>query len=146
MYKIRNIENKDFYKNYLDLLKQLSIIDIDKITKPMFDTFIDKLNINHQIYVIEDKNLNIIIGTITIIIEPKLIHNLGSVCHVEDVVVDTNFRGLKLAKLLINKAIDIAKEYGCYKVTLDCSNVNKIVYEKCGFNNNGNQMSLYIIR
>ena len=125
-------------------MKQLTTIETNKITRIMFDAFVDNLSDKHLIYVIEEPNLHIIIGTITLLIEPKLIHNMGLVGHIEDVVVDINFRGLGLSKLLVNKAIEVSKNYGCYKVILDCNNANKPVYEKCGFVNNGNQMSLYL--
>lgn len=144
LYQLRKIESGDFNKNYLHLLAQLTIIDPDKITKPMFDTFIGKLNDVHQIYVIEQIEQHIIVGTITIIFEHKLIHTMGIVCHIEDVVVDSNFRGLKLSKLLINYAIALSKQYGCYKIILNCNDNNKIVYEKRGFVNNGNLLSMYL--
>jgi glucosamine-phosphate N-acetyltransferase len=144
LYKERILEKTDYSKQYLQLLKQLSIIEPDNITEELFFTFVDNLSDKHQIYVIEDTNLNIIIGTITILIEPKLIHTMGFVCHIEDVVVHKDFRGLKLCKKLINKGIEVAKNYGCYKIILDCSDLNIGVYQKCGFTNNGNQMSLYL--
>jgi glucosamine-phosphate N-acetyltransferase len=143
-YKERILEKTDYNKQYLQLLNQLTIIEPDNISRDAFYTFVDNLNDKHQIYVIEDTQLNIIIGTITILIEPKLIHTMGFVCHIEDVVVHKDFRGLKLCKLLINKATEIAKNNGCYKIILDCSDSNIAVYEKCGFTNNGNQMSLYL--
>jgi glucosamine-phosphate N-acetyltransferase len=143
LYQLRKIEKEDFHKNYLCLLKQLTTIDPDKINKEMFDTFLDKLNENHQIYVIEQTEQHIIIGTITIIFEQKLIHTMGIVCSIEDVIIDTNFRGLKLSKLLINKAVELSKYYGCYKIILNCNDDNVVIYEKNGFKNNGNLMSLY---
>ena len=143
-YKERNLQKTDYNKNYLQLLQQLTIIDPDKISNELFSTFVDNLSNKHQIYVIEDTKLNIIIGTITILIEPKLIHTMGLVCHIEDIVVHEDFRGLKLSKKLINKGIDVAKNCGCYKIILDCNNVNIGLYEKCGFIHNGNQLSLYL--
>ena len=143
LYQLRKIEKEDFHKKYLYLLKQLTTIDPDKINKEMFDTFLDNLNVNHQIYVIEQMEQHIIIGTITILFEQKLIHTMGIVCSIEDVIIDTNFRGLKLSKLLLNKAIELAQHYGCYKIILNCNDDNVVIYEKNGFINNGNLMSLY---
>ena len=143
MYKIRNIESNDYYKNYLHLLQKLTTIDPDKISSQEFNSFIDNLTSKNQILVIEHPNCNKIIGTITIIIEAKLIHNLGLVCHIEDLVVDNTMRGLGLGKLLVNKAIEIAKEQNCYKTILDCDISNEEFYKKCNFINKGLQMSLY---
>ena len=144
LYIARPLEKNDFNKNYLHLLQQLTTIDPNQISQQMFNTFVNNLNEKHQIFVIEEPNSHIIIGTITLLIEPKLIHNMGVVGHIEDVVVDSNFRGLGLSKLLVYKGVEIAKNYNCYKIILDCNNVNKSIYEKCGFTNNGNQMSLYL--
>lgn len=143
MYKIRNIEYDDYYKNYLQLLQKLTTIDPDKISIQDFHSFIDNLTIKHQILVIEDPISNKIIGTITIIIESKLIHNLGSVCHIEDLVVDNNMRCLGLGKMLVDKAIEISKHHKCYKTILDCDISNEEFYKKCNFINKGVQMSLY---
>lgn len=143
-YQLRKLEPEDFDKNYLYLLKQLTTIEPNKITKEIFDSFVNKLDEKHQIYVIEQIEQHIIIGTITIIFEHKLIHTMGTVCHIEDVVVDSNFRGLKLSKLLINKAIELSKQYGCYKIILNCNDNNIVVYEKSGFINNGNLLSMYL--
>ena len=60
LYQLRKIEKEDFHKKYLYLLKQLTTIDPDKINKEMFDTFLDNLNVNHQIYVIEQMEQHII--------------------------------------------------------------------------------------
>ena len=108
-YQIRKIEKEDFDRKYLYLLTHLTPFETNKISKEMFNIFINNLNENHQIYVIVQIEQNIIIGTITIIFEQKLIHIIGNVCHIEDVVVHPKFRGLKLSKLLLNKAIELAK-------------------------------------
>ena len=76
---LRNIEITDYDKGYLNLLRQLTHIEPDKITFNHFNNFIDSLNKNHQIIVIENTDTNMIIGTITVLIEQKLIHNMGVV-------------------------------------------------------------------
>jgi glucosamine-phosphate N-acetyltransferase len=143
LYSIRKLTKNDYNTNYLSLLTQLTSIEPDKISQDMFNTFVENLNDKHQVIVIEEPKLNTIIGTITIIIEPKLIHNMGLVGHIEDIVVDINFRRLGLSKLLVSKVVEIAQKHNCYKVILDCNDLNKQIYEKIGFINNGNQMSLY---
>ena len=80
---------------------------------------------------------NIIVGTVTLLIENKIIHNGSKVGHIEDVVVDFNHRKLGIGKLLIDYCLDIAKKEGCYKVILDCDDENIKFYEKCGFKEKG---------
>jgi glucosamine-phosphate N-acetyltransferase len=143
-YHIRHLEPDDYNKNYLLLLQQLSVINPEQINSLSFNSFVNNLHHNHLIYVIEDFELQIIIGTITILFEPKLIHTLGTVCHIEDVVIDSNYRGLKLSTLLLNHAIQLAKQRNCYKIILNCADHNIPIYTARGFSNNGNAMSLYL--
>lgn len=138
---IRKIQKDDYYKNHLELYKQLTTYDFKLINKIEYDKFIDSLNNNHQIFVIIDNNKVIASGTI--LIENKLIRNLCKLAHIEDIVIDINYRKFGLGKKLINYIINYAKNENCYKITLDCNDNNIIFYEKCGFIKNGNQMSLY---
>ena len=142
---IRNINNNDFNKYYLYLLNQLSPINFRNFSKLKFNEFIKNLSNKHQIYVIEDLDKNKIIGTITIIIESKIIHDFGKVCHIEDLVIDKGNQNLKLGTKLINFAIEKGKEEKCYKVILNCSNEYKNYYIKNGFYNSGNEMRKDII-
>lgn len=139
---IRKIQKDDYYKNHLELYKQLTTYDFKLINKIEYDKFIDNLNTNHQIFVIIDNNKVIASGTI--LIENKLIRNLCKLAHIEDIVIDINYRKFGLGKKLINYIKDYAKNENCYKITLDCNDNNILFYEKCGFIKNGNQMSLYL--
>lgn len=142
LFQIRQLEKEDYNKKYLLLLKQLSIIDENKITKNDFDLFVNNLNENNQIYVIEKNNQ--IIGSITLIIENKIIHNFGKVCHIEDVVIDKNTRGLGLGRKLLDFAKEYSKKNNCYKIILNCSEKNIRFYEKCGFEKKEVEMVMYI--
>lgn len=140
---LRPLELSDYHKQYLQLLRLLTFLEPDKISESDFQEFVDSLSENHQIWVMEDCITNKIVGTVTILIEPKLIHNFGKVCHIEDVVVDTSVRGQNIGKKLIQKACEIALENQCYKTILDCEPKNDVFYEKCGFVKKGSQMALY---
>jgi glucosamine-phosphate N-acetyltransferase len=142
-YVIRIIDKSGFHKQYLELLQYLTIINPSQISKTTFEHFIDNLNEQHIIYVIEDIAKKIIIGTITLLVENKIIHNMGKVAHIEDTVVHPNYRGQQLGKFLINIVVKMSEELKCYKIILDCKDENRLFYEKCGFNHKGNQMSLY---
>ena len=139
----RKIEKSDFYKNYVQLLQHLTTVNPEEITSDKFNTFIENLGDNHTIYVLEDIDNHAIIGTITLLIEAKIIHNMGKVAHIEDVVVDPNYRGTNLGKTLVQKVTDIAHEENCYKIILDCSEHNEIFYKKCEFKRKGLQMAQY---
>jgi glucosamine-phosphate N-acetyltransferase len=139
----RKILKTDFYKNYVLLLQHLTIVNPEEITATKFNTFIENLDDNHAIYVLEDITNNIIIGTITLLIEAKIIHNMGKVAHIEDVVVEPNYRGANLGKLLVKKVTDIADKANCYKIILDCGEHNEEFYKKCEFQQKGLQMARY---
>nr|POE70453.1 glucosamine 6-phosphate n-acetyltransferase [Quercus suber] len=95
---------------------------------------------DHIISVVEDESPGKIIATGSIFMEKKFLRNCGKVGHIEDVVVDSNARGLKLGKKIIAFLTEHARLMGCYKVILDCSLENKAFYEKCGFKQKDIQM------
>ena len=140
--KIRELLESDYNKGYLELLSQLSELDTEKINENKFKNFIKSLSKNHKVFVMEDKKK--IIGNITIIIEEKIIHNISRVCHLEDVVIDNNYRGKNLGKQLIEYAKEYAKLKKCYKIILNCDEKHKKFYEKLNFNLKNYEMSLYL--
>ena len=151
-YIVRNLCKDDYDSNYLQLLCQYFSINVDVISFADFTDYIDKLQSTHQIVIIENINDNIpsknnntpyIIGSSAIFIETKIIHNFGKVAHIEDVIVHNEFRGKGIGKMLIEKCIEVAKQNGCYKIILDCSEHNCEFYEKCGFTQKGAQMAMY---
>lgn len=59
-------------------------------------------------------------------------------------MVDSSYRGLRLGLRVIESLIETAKESGCYKVILDCSEDNVPFYEKCGLTKKEVQMVRYL--
>lgn len=132
MLTIRLLDANDYYNNYLQLLEQLT--DVGDIT---FDRLCDQLK---QIEL--DRNINIyvmfsqtgeLVATGSLIVERKIIHNLSSVGHIEDIVVDKKHRKKGYGKMMIDYLVGIAKDNNCYKVILNCKESNSLFYEKCGF-------------
>lgn len=74
---------------------------------------------------------------------PFSIHQLGLVGHIEDIAVDKDQQGKKLGLRIIQALDYIAKEIGCYKTILDCSEANEGFYVKCGFRRAGLEMAHY---
>lgn len=127
----------------LFLHSQLSTLDWKNIDPILFCEHLLKIteNKNHKIFIA--KNNDKIIGSGTILIEPKLIHDLSYVGHIEDIIIDGNYRNKGIGKLIVEKLIKFAKENKCYKVILDCSVTNAKFYEKLGFKLKEQQMAIY---
>lgn len=143
-YLITELDLDDDYLEYCQLLKQLTVLDIELITSENFKNHLKLIKSNSLHKIIIMKNDNKIIATITILIEPKFIHNLSYVAHIEDVVVDPNYRSLGIGSLLVKRALEISKDCGCYKVILDCCEENIPFYQKNGFKLKEKQMAIYL--
>lgn len=74
-----------------------------------------------------------IVGSASLLVEPKFIHGGGKVGHIEDVVVHAGSQGLGVGKKLMERVTHEARTAGCYKVILACTPDNKPFYEKCGY-------------
>lgn len=85
---------------------------------------------NYNFVAVEEQE---IIGTITLHLQRKLIRNGGLAGFIEDVAVKEKFRGNKIGFLLVQKALEKARDLGCYKVILSCFDERVNFYEKSGF-------------
>ncbi len=139
---IKNIEiTKDKYSQLLNLYRNFSNMDANILTFKKFKKIITNLKDNHLIFIYITNN--IIIGSITLLIEQKLIHNGKNVGHIEDFVIDINNRNCGIGKLLLNHAINISKQNNCYKCILDCDVNLENYYKKTGFIKKGIYMGNY---
>ena len=135
----RKLEESDYNKNYLQLLSQLT--EVGHITSKNFSNILDK--IQSQIWVFEDIELNKIVASASILLEQKFIHEGGIVAHLEDVVVDEEYRGNQLGKKLIELIVEKARESGAYKIIADCKPELLSFYSKNGFEKKGEQIAIY---
>lgn len=72
-------------------------------------------------------------GTASLLIEPKFIHNGGTVGHIEDVAVHVAYQHHGVGAALVRHLLDVCREFGCYKVILDCEPEVMPFYEQLGF-------------
>lgn len=142
-FSIRHIHENDITNDYYHLLGQLTEINVESMEMQKTKEFINGLNENHCVFVIECDSTNQIVASGTLFIENKLIRNYGKVAHIEDIVVDKNWRGYGLGKYMIEHLGKESKKKGCYKCILDCADNNVGFYEKCSYVRKGAQMSLY---
>jgi len=137
---IRELKEADLWNGFLkslDSLKQASNIEKSK-AKQIFE----KINANpdHIIAVAELDGK--IVGATTLFIESKFIHDGGLVGHIEDVVVNKEYQGQKIGEKIMKYLIEIAKNRGCYKTILNCTDNVKPFYEKLGFKQVANELRL----
>jgi len=140
-YDIRELEKQDYYKGFLELLEELTIVNKDNISFDDFSKHFD--NMNSTTYVIINNNNNKVIGCASLLVEYKFIHGLSKAAHIEDVVISEKYRGCGLGKKLIKHIVELAKNEKCYKIVLNCTDDKKEFYKKCGFMYNSNQMVIY---
>jgi glucosamine-phosphate N-acetyltransferase len=128
------------HHQYCYLLSQLT--DCPVAEQELFDEQLKTINSNPLHHIVIARSNDKIIGTITILIEPKIIHGMSYVGHIEDYVVDKDSRGLGVGKLLLEHAIKICR-VKCYKVILDTKALNVDFYRRFGFEIKQSQLSLY---
>jgi glucosamine-phosphate N-acetyltransferase len=137
---IRELKKEDLWNGFLTSLDSLS--EASNIDKNKADTVFEKINSNPDYIIAVAEIDGKIVGSTTLLIESKFIHNGGFVGHIEDVVVDKNHQGQKIGEKIMKFLIEISKKRGCYKTILDCTDEVKPFYEKLGFKQVASEMRL----
>lgn len=128
---LRQIEFEDLDKGFLEVLDNLVTADIDnEYAKQILQKI--KSNPLHIIFVAEENGK--IVGTTTLLIEPKFINRGMRVGYIEDVSIRKEYEGLGIGSKLVTYATKHAVSVeGCKKILLYCSEKNKTFYEKLGY-------------
>jgi glucosamine-phosphate N-acetyltransferase len=143
MLTFRDIRERD-HPRIVYLLSQLT--DTGLVTVTQYIEFLSTLNSTHRVICCEyydiEAEKTVIVGVGTVMIENKLIRGCGRVAHIEDIVVDNDYRDMDIGHNLIDILVGIAKTKNVYKVILNCCSKNIKFYEKCGFSEDGVQMNI----
>ena len=149
---IRPIEIEDIEKRgFLEVLENLVSVDLDGIRAKQILQEI-KSNPLHKIFVAQeeegieqqeqqiqaqgdiDKKKTKVVGTTTLLVEPKFINKGMRVGYIEDVSVRKGYDGLGIGSQLITYATqDAISVEGCRKILLYCSKNTMPFYEKLGY-------------
>jgi len=134
-FTIREIEENDFDKGFFETLSNLSTLGGINTNEVLKKEIIKEIitNKDYVIIISEDIKSREVIGTATLFIEQKFIHNGGKVGHIEDVTTRKGYEGNGVGREIIKKLITISRERGCYKIILDCDEKVSEFYEKIGF-------------
>ena len=135
---IRKISESDLENGFLESLDNLKhASDLEQTTaKNILNKILN--DENHIIHVAEYDGK--IVGSTTLLIEQKFIHQGGFVGHIEDVVVKKEFEKLGIGMKLVNSLLQVAEERKCYKTILNCEDSLKSFYERIGFKHKSNDM------
>jgi len=144
---LRPLCRNDFGKGFPAILSQLTVLG-DVTEEQFLETFdkMAKCPNTYYINVIEDKSTETIIGSATLLIEQKFIHNCAKRARIEDVVVSDDYRGKQLGKLLLTALVILGKNLGCYKISLDCRDKMIPFYETFGFSKEPENANFMTIR
>ncbi|XP_068981458.1 probable glucosamine 6-phosphate N-acetyltransferase [Bombus flavifrons] len=130
---IRPLKSEDYDRGFLQLLAQLT--EVGNINR---EQFLNRFHMmkntgSYYIIVIEDINTEKVVATATLVVEQKFIHNCAVRGRLEDVVVNSKYRGKHLGKLVIKIILQLSRYLRCYKLSLDCKDHLIPFYESLGF-------------
>jgi len=144
---VRPLSSKDYERGFLDILGQLT--SVGPITKQHFMKNFDEMKKSSDTYyitVIVDTKLDKIVGSGTLVREKKFIHMCGARGLVEDIIVDDSYRGKQLGKILLATLVEIGKEVGCYKITLNCKDELVRFYNSFGLLKESGNANFMVMR
>lgn len=136
MLRLLHLDDKE---QYLELLNTFRPVNIN-MTDEEFETMYIKVFRTNEIYVYEHEE--ILVGTVSLIIEQKFINNCAVYAHIEDVVINPAYRGKGIGQKMIDTVITHCREAGIYKIILNCNEELKKFYSKNDFNDVGIQMAI----
>jgi GNAT superfamily N-acetyltransferase len=112
--EIRNLTKEDLaslVKLYIQLDENNANISLEKARNVW-----DEIEANKNIQYIGAVDNGKVVSTCYFTIIPNLTKGSRSICFIENVVTDKDYRKQGLGKKVIQKAIDVAKENNCYEI------------------------------
>jgi GNAT superfamily N-acetyltransferase len=99
----------------------------------------------HELLIADEDG--VVIGTLVLLVVPNLSHGALPWAIIENMVVDSRYRRRGIGRLLMEYAINQARQSGCYKVQL-LSNVKRHeahqFYRSLGFETSAHGFRLYL--
>lgn len=129
-------EDLDRVFKILNQLKELNIESIDK--ESAWNSFNQNKSSKSIVGVLDNE----IVAYGSIVIENKIRGEVAG--HIEDIVVDKNYRGRFIGENLIKELINIGKKNSCYRITLFCKENLENFYSRQGFKKSSINMKKYL--
>lgn len=131
---LRALRRDDYFHGFLGLLSQLTVVG--DVSQAEFEQRFDAMQSCASTYftmVIYDTVMDRVAAALTVVHEQKFIRQCGARGRIEDVVVDEKYRGKRLSKILLDFGCQLAKVLGCYKLSLECKDDLRALYEQFEF-------------
>ncbi|CAN8100735.1 unnamed protein product [Discula destructiva] len=141
-YTLRPLEKEDYHKGYLTALTTLTFVGT--LSEAEWSERYDEMAAaKGTYYLLAIEYEGAVVGTGSLVVERKFIHNRGLVGHVEEIAVRKGHQGKGLGLTMIRALDGLGRNVGCYKNILNCGPKNEPFYVKCGYHNSGTEMSHY---
>jgi len=131
---LRPLSIHDYERGFTSVLAQLT--KVGEVSQKQFEDRFRQMKQcpnTYYITVIEDTQKGQVIGSASLVVEQKFIHEIATRGRIEDVVVREEYRGQQLGKLLVDALALLSRKLGCYKLSLECKDENVRFYETMGF-------------
>ena len=148
-YRIREIEESDLKRGgVLDVLENLA--PVGELDRTAALSILQQIKSNplHKVFVAvqedenDDQNEGLIIGTTTLLVEPKFIFGGTRFGHLEDVAVRKEYEGIGIGSKLVRHATEWAAKMGCTRTVLYCSDERMSFYKRLGYSYRDNCMEI----
>ena len=126
---VRELRGTDITKDFLETLASLAEVGLTPDRAQ--EIFRERLRrgIRGYVALVDGR----VVGSASLLVEEKFIHDGGLSSHIEDVAVHRDFQKQGIGAHLVRFLVEEARRLGCYKVILNCREGNVAFYEKCGF-------------
>ena len=128
---IRDLVGPDLSQCFLQTL--CSLAEVQLTLEAAGEIHRRRLRSGVRTYIAWATQTNEVVGTVSLLVEPKFIHRGGLVGHIEDVAVRRGFEKQGIGRALVQYATEQARKIGCYKVILNCSEHRVAFYRAVGY-------------
>jgi len=135
---LRPLEQSDFTRGFLETLENLVPVNLTPDEAIHIWRGRNAAGVRTVVAVEGER----VIGTASLILEHKFIHRGGTIGHIEDVAVHPAHGGKGVGSAVVHSLVELARQSGCYKVILSCSDQNLGFYSKLGFRRHDNGMRI----
>jgi len=126
---VQELTAPDLTNGFLESLASLT--EVGLTPKEAVDVFRKRLRAGIRTYValLEGR----VVGTASLLVEQKFIHQGGKAGHIEDVAVHKDHQRQGIGTLLVRHCTEEARKHGCYKVILNCFERLVPFYARIGY-------------